>query len=289
MVNLTCRGEPNPHLHGIPHTPPRPFHTSADNAIIITVVHIASVLDVSTTFTLVMHRRALLDTITNLTSPDKLLPLNLRPHFNNTLVSKPDHDMPYSLSSAVSTSFQEPHNLGGRYGWYPIPWSEWGPSISRWFVNQQSPTEWITISAGQRLAVLDPADDGRHRISIIDFNPYNIHNVPSDLPGKVIVERRGAFLSHGGAFTEDIEMGLSCIIYTAPETYDFDGLLMEEERLVGLKVCMHAMALHLSILTVGRPAPLGMFKSSLSSILAEFCVLHVCARYCCTTTLYSSQ
>jgi hypothetical protein len=31
-------------------------------------------------------------------------------------------------------------------------------------------------------------------------------------------------------------MGLGCVVYTAPETYDFDELLMEEERLVGLKV-----------------------------------------------------
>ncbi|KAF8673473.1 hypothetical protein AX14_005391 [Amanita brunnescens Koide BX004] len=79
------------------------------------------------------------------------------------------------------------------------------------------------------------AYDGRYQISIIDFNPYNIHNVPSDLPGKLIVERRGTLLSHGNTFAEDIEMGLGCIVYTAPEVYDFDGLLVEEERLVGVK------------------------------------------------------
>ena len=37
-------------------------------------------------------------------------------------------------------------------------------------------------------------------------------------------------------------MGLGCIVYTAPEVYDFDWLLMEEERLVGLKVCIYAVA-----------------------------------------------
>ena len=98
------------------------------------------------------------------------------------------------------------------------------------------------MSAGQRWAVLNSVDNGCYQISIIDFNPYNIHNVPSDLPGKLIIERRGTLLSHGNTFAEDIEMGLGCIVYTAPEVYDFDWLLMEEERLVGLKVCIYTVA-----------------------------------------------
>ena len=31
-------------------------------------------------------------------------------------------------------------------------------------------------------------------------------------------------------------------IYTAPESYDFDGLFMEEKRLLGLKVCVYAVS-----------------------------------------------
>ena len=53
-----------------------------------------------------------------------------------------------------------------------------------------------------------------------------------------MIERKGDRLGRGHAFAEDIEMGLGCTIYTAPESYDFDGLLMEEERLLGLKVRM---------------------------------------------------
>jgi len=84
----------------------------------------------------------------------------------------------------------------------------------------------------------------KSRIRIIDFNPYNIHRACVDhdddddglLKGEMVIERKGDYLGRGHAFAEDIEMGLGCTIYTAPELYDFDGLLMEEERLLGLKV-----------------------------------------------------
>ena len=78
-----------------------------------------------------------------------------------------------------------------------------------------------------------------------------MHKVPSDLRGKLVVEQPETLLSCS-IFAEDIEMGLGYTIYTAPEVYDFDGLLMEEERLVGLKVCGYAIALRLSIHTVDR-------------------------------------
>ena len=64
-----------------------------------------------------------------------------------------------------------------------------------------------------------------------------MRNVSSDLPGKLVVKQQETPLSCS-VFAENIEMGLGCTIYTAPELYDFKELLMEEERLVGLKVCI---------------------------------------------------
>ena len=64
-------------------------------------------------------------------------------------------------------------------------------------------------------------------------------------------------------------MGLGCTVYTAPEVYNFDGLLMEEERLLGLKVCVYARALRLSVLTINRPILPGTLKRLPSSILTE--------------------
>lgn len=284
ILNLSCRGEPNPFLHDIRHAPPRPFHTSVDNAIIITIIHLASFPGLfGSTFTLVIHRRALLDAVTNLTSLHKLLPPDVRRQCNDAQVSDLTGDMPYSSSSAVTADAQAPDSapaVGARYGWYSFPWSAWGPPISRWFDDDQSLTRWITTSAGQRWAALKPVDREHYRISIIDFNPYNIHHAPSDLPGELAVERQGTFLIHGDAFAENIRMGLSCMIYTAPELYDFDGLLMEEERLLGLKVCVYAMALRLSMLTL---ADQRFWECSKDYYLPFW------LRICCTFFMYASQ
>ena len=229
VLGLRCRSEPNPYLHDVPHVPARPFYTPANNAVIITVIRMSSaVAHHDPMATIVMHRHALLDIITNLTSCRQ---------------SNDVHDG--NLSSAVPTDAQAPP---------AIPWSEWGPPISRLFATELGPTRWMPMSAGQRCAVLDPVDNSgrKYRISIIDFNPRNISNVPSDLPGKLVVEPSGTVLSRG-IFEEDIEMGLGCTIYTAPEVYDFD-LLMEEERLLGVKVRIHVVTLHLSIHIVDRTA-----------------------------------
>ncbi|KAF8335199.1 hypothetical protein F5887DRAFT_892119, partial [Amanita rubescens] len=121
-------------------------------------------------------------------------------------------------------------------GEYSIPWSAWGPPISRWFKEDEAQVGWITASAGQRWAVLDRGDDNKSRIRIIDFNPYNIYNFQADLPGELVIEEKGEYPDNDDIFVEYVEMGLGCIIYTAPETYDFGELLMEEERLLGLKV-----------------------------------------------------
>ncbi|KAF8334357.1 hypothetical protein F5887DRAFT_991429 [Amanita rubescens] len=158
-----------------------------------------------------------------------------------------------------------------------IPWSEWGPPISRWFDDDQTQTRWITVSAGQRWAVLDPSEEDngmKSRIRIIDFNPYNIHRacvVDHDgLAGEMVIERKGDYLGRGHAFAEDIEMGLGCTIYTAPELYDFDGLLMEEERLLGLKVrAVCASFVSFYLLVVVRSMKGEMSKRLLFFILAE--------------------
>ncbi|KAF8344628.1 hypothetical protein F5887DRAFT_969911 [Amanita rubescens] len=261
ILNLVCRGEPNPYLHTLAYAPSRPFHASPDASIIITIIRLASFPGLlGAAYTLIIHRQSLLTTISNLTTHPSFLTLPLNTnhhhfhHLNRSIITTPETEMRYSLSSffssdshelfSTSSSSSDSSSLGGTYGVYSIPWSEWGPPISRWFDDDQTQTRWITVSAGQRWAVLDPSEEDngmKSRIRIIDFNPYNIHRacvvVDHDgLAGEMVIERKGDYLGRGHAFAEDIEMGLGCTIYTAPELYDFDGLLMEEERLLGLKI-----------------------------------------------------
>lgn len=150
-----------------------------------------------------------------------------------TQVSHPPFDVnPIKINKSVVLGFG---SGSGTLGEYSIPWSVWGPPISRWFHEDEARVGWITSSAGQRWAVLDPVDDTKSRIRVFDFNPYNIYNVPDDFPGEV-VKKGDYYFDHDDVFAEDIKMGLGCIAYTTPETYDFDEVLMEEERLLGLKV-----------------------------------------------------
>jgi hypothetical protein len=79
---------------------------------------------------------------------------------------------------------------------------------------------------------LDPPDtQGKTLITLADFNPVNLkrHRRKSCFSGR-------DELDHGGVFLEGVDMGLKGSIYMAPGEYTFDGLLMDEERLLGLKV-----------------------------------------------------
>ena len=117
-------------------------------------------------------------------------------------------------------------------GEYSIPWSAWGPPISRWFTEDEALIGWVTCSAGQRWAVLHPVDNTKSQIRIIDFNPYNIYNI-QDLPGEFdVIGGNTDYFDRDNIFAEDIKMGLGCIVHMAPETYK----LLMEERLLGLKV-----------------------------------------------------
>ena len=80
------------------------------------------------TFVLFIHRRSLLETITNLRRTGVPPPFNARAHSNNEVVMYDDSGMPYSFSSI--TDGEAPS--GKVYTVKSIPWSDWGPPISRW-------------------------------------------------------------------------------------------------------------------------------------------------------------
>ena len=148
-----------------------------------------------------------------------------------------DSAMPYSFSTIKD--FEAPSGMA--YTVKSIPWSEWGPPISGWLDAGSKAQTWFTSSAGQRWARLEPVDDNdgndeRCRLSIVDFNPYNVCNPQDNLPGELVVGWKGDYFDHGNVFAEVIEMGLGCTIYTAPEVYDYNRWFMDDERVLGLKV-----------------------------------------------------
>ncbi|KAF8627030.1 hypothetical protein AX15_004565 [Amanita polypyramis BW_CC] len=234
-----CCGRPNP--HNVLRASPKPFHTSADETMIITIVNIIiSPLQSGPTFALFMRRRSLLETITNLIETGAPPPFDLHHHFNKELIDSDDSGTSYSLSFSMDPQEAFSGSTAGEvYSVNSIPWSGWGPPISRWIdADAGDSTEtWITTSAGQRWIRLEPVDDSdeRYQVNIIDFNPYNIHNLQDNLPGKLVVGRKGDYFDHRNVFAEEIKMGLGCTMYTAPEVYDCDIWFMDDENVLGLK------------------------------------------------------
>ncbi|KIL66426.1 hypothetical protein M378DRAFT_160889 [Amanita muscaria Koide BX008] len=304
IFNLGCHGESNPFLHSIPYFPPRPFFTSPENSI-ITINLIISSISPSVrrrraSYTLIMHRRALLDAIQKWTSPPLLeqivLPTLLMNEVTVHKISDPDDGsvrldaqsklvstMPHlrsstrtrgspTFSSQTSSTSPTSHmsvdsgfSSGSsttlsmpQYSFPQVQWADWGPPISRWFQVDETQARWIMNSTGQRYAFSVPNDRNKLMVSVADFNPYNVRknaemmarlgreskddgsNGNNDDEGKEKgdEEEELEMLDHGGMFSEEVCMGLKCVVYPAPGDYDFDGVLMDEERLLGLK-CNH--------------------------------------------------
>ncbi|KIL54198.1 hypothetical protein M378DRAFT_134515 [Amanita muscaria Koide BX008] len=203
LIRINCHGAPNPFLHSMPYFPPRPFFPSPANSIISADLYLESHQPIGgvtsqKSCTIVMPRRALLDAIQK--------------------------------------------------------WADWGPPISRWFLLDNP--LWIWCSTGQRFAFLSPHphDRSKEMLSVADFNQHNFPRTTDMMaPLRGEGKNRGANdnhekgnekveegelerFDHEGAFSEDVYMGLKCVVYHASGQYDFDGVFMDEERLLGLKL-----------------------------------------------------
>ncbi|KIL63058.1 hypothetical protein M378DRAFT_164939 [Amanita muscaria Koide BX008] len=223
-----CHGEPNSFLHPKPCLPPRPFFPSPESSIININIHIWTIaFDASTSFTLIMHRRALLETIQKWTS--SCLP---------------------EQREDVETSSTN------RFAAHEIQWKDWGPPISRFFHVHESQVRWNVNSIGQRytFAYPNPSQHGRRTliVYVVDFNPHNIWKHAEMMTrlrgegednggnvnevGQKETEEGMEILDDKGVFSEEVYMGLKCVVYRAPDEYDFDAVLMDGERLLGLKL-----------------------------------------------------
>ncbi|KAM6499995.1 hypothetical protein JOM56_005503 [Amanita muscaria] len=212
LVSITCDGEPNPFLHSRPYLPHRPFFPSPENSIIVASLRFSSTSLFQrrryASYTLVMHRRS------------------------------------STTSSKSQCSFLQ------------VKWTDWGPPISRWFQVKAIQAQFIT-SFGQRCAFLfpNPRDRRKTIVSVVDFNPHNVRRnaeMEMRLRGGEGEDNGGngnneegkeeededelEILDHEGVFSEEVYMGLKGVVYHAPDEYDFNQLLMDEERLLGLKV-----------------------------------------------------
>ncbi|KAJ3752416.1 hypothetical protein EV360DRAFT_88774 [Lentinula raphanica] len=212
---ISCRREPNPTgVNSVHRDSDRPFHYNPLDSIVLLHLRVNGI-NLSSLFTIFVHRRSLLN----------LLP----PH-----------------ASFVDIDIEK-----------PVPWSEWAPPITFCIdLGGGVPSRWITTTCGQRFVVLpnptpddsvEPEineDDFRRKprtIVVFDFNPHNLRQVERELEEDPdakttkVASRERRVMEGQEIFAEDI---VSCLPYVAvamTQAYRLDGVLMDEDRILGLQ------------------------------------------------------
>ena len=230
IVDLSCRAEPNPTgpgPHAIPAPSNRPFRDKSEDAIVLFTVLIDDIQihpeqshsPKTRPFTFIVHRRALLDHIPD--ADRACAP------FNSTLESAPET--------------------------VQVPWEAWGVSATRWFENDPASLRWITTTAGQRAVTMK--DVAPTPIIVRDFNPYAVRSAHAraaasghlqqgydwseDLPNgnQMTLKVDDSVIAAGTVFKEDVRSSLPYVEIVTQAEYHYEGVLIDEERILGLKVC----------------------------------------------------
>lgn len=210
LGTISTRCEPNPTPSGTPYSN-QPYNASSPNAIAIFNIRIQPLdMTPSIAFSLFIHRKSL---------------LNICPEAS-LASSAPSQDDLDTTPTEIELGI--------------IPWAEWGPPISRWLNAEVMPTRWITTTAGERcVAAVEQHDSQECTISILDFNPTRIRRMEAQWShdSKVymsVIKNPTSLLSR--CFEEPVLSMLPYSVCITPQTYDYDGVLMDEERLIGLRV-----------------------------------------------------
>ncbi|KAG6907494.1 hypothetical protein DXG01_008689 [Tephrocybe rancida] len=190
------RSEPNPSPHGTSHSS-IPFHPTSEDAIAIFNVHI-----------------------------------------RNAEGTAPRGDLTMFVHRAALLRLCESRGSDGE----TVDWEAWGPPVTRWMDTGAVPW-WITTTTGQR-CVLGATNMGPPPfIEILDFNPWTVKRTLGDGWDSELVEgRRSVHLEPSVISSEVFQSTVEgCLPYvsiarTSSEdmSFQFDGVLMDEERFLGL-------------------------------------------------------
>ena len=132
-----------------------------------------------------------------------------------------------------------------------VLWSAWGVPIMRWFESDQASIQWITTTAGQRAVTME--DRSPTPIIVHDFNLYAVRAalvceasqgqtqeckksqvLPNGNRQTIKVEED--VIPAGSVFREDVWSALPYIETMTQTRYGYEGVLIDEERILGLVV-----------------------------------------------------
>ena len=202
----------------------RPFRDKPEDAIILFSVLIEDVhphagpfhFPETRPFTFIVHRRALLAHI-----PDAH---RAYPPFCPDSVPRPVH----------------------------LPWTTWGVAATRWFQGDFASMGLITTTAGQPSVTME--EGAPTPISVRDFNPYAVRaaqaraiasgqsqrrNWSEQLPNgnRMALKVEDSVLAADSVFKDDVRSSLPYVEIVTQAEYRYESVLIDEERILGLKVC----------------------------------------------------
>jgi hypothetical protein len=210
IVRMVCNASPNfkgQHASSdfepaIPET--RPHHSSPDNAIVVFHIDFRSDVAPPQSSSFVLHRRALLFRISALSEHSVTAPMT-------------------------------------------IPWIHWSPR-TRWFNRHADSGPWLPISYGQRYLQMS-CDSRATFLRVVDFNPRLIqHQGPGTKferltsCNRYTIVGQGIFHPTHAVFAEEVQNPLPFVVYESFDKYNYNGFLMDEERVIGLHASTFAFA-----------------------------------------------
>ena len=220
LFSFACRGEPNPVGSRSQFESEQPFYQSAHEAIIL--FHIEVQLgdpvaahqqhggDIIPTYTFFIHRKALCEI------------------YERQCVDT-------NSKSGDSSGGTDNNSMG-------IPWSSWGPPITRWFsADNHNATRWITTTAGQRGIFCGSHPALARRYIVMDFNPESLRRAETlslDVRTRARIQclRHWPAIQVEGLFKEPVIGELPVVICASESFYAWDGASIDEERVLGLEV-----------------------------------------------------
>ncbi|KAG6919370.1 hypothetical protein DXG01_006919 [Tephrocybe rancida] len=221
LFSTSCRAEPNPTPTGTPHSsqPSHPIH--GDAIVILTFRVLDRMTGTIETLIMFVHRHELLKLCTDL---------------------HPDH-------SPSSVMTQTP---------VVMPWETWGPEHTRWFEVSSASASWITTTAGQRCVIASEPEEGAEQtVTVLDFNPRTVKRLlkegfKDDGVRSLVVQESNV---GNGVFNEPVKSVLPYVSVTRhlESTSNFRGVLLDEERLLGIKVGPEHTITEIEVLHVSMP------------------------------------
>ena len=205
LFSITCRGEPNPIGGGTQFKSDKPFYQSAHEAIMLFNIYVQpGDGDMRHTYTLFIHRKALCEI------------------YERQCVET-NRDSFDSMRNPI-----------------PIPWSSWGPPISRWFsADDSNATRWITTTAGQRGVFCGSHPAIACQYIVLDFNSESLRRAETlslDVKTRIQCFRHWEAIQAEGLFKEPVIGELPFVICASEGFYAWDGAMIDEERVLGLEV-----------------------------------------------------